>query len=350
MSVNTIKVLSLDGGGSRGYLSNSFFQEFVQLWGINPEDIWKNFDVITGSSVGGITALAYAFGITPAQLEPFFLEEAPWIFTIRTAADVASGSINASLPSNRPNIAQKVGILALNDQFYTSVSPNSNYGSARLARGINSIFGTNTLQNLKTNTVIPTLQFDTKTFVTLSNLNYAEFSGQNELIANVALMTSAAPLYLPTLSIDGHQYMDGGIYENNATPLGLTLGKMLKPNANRYCVLSLGTGLGEYGFDAGPIVPGPSLPFQDAVTTTVQLLDIAITGAQEANSKNLFLESQYTLDNLFYYRFQPTLSTLYDTELDNTDPLYFKYLKQTAVDYFNDDIENIVTFLAHLTA
>ncbi len=339
MSVNTIKILSLDGGGARGYLSNCFFQKFIQLWGIDATDIWKYFDVITGSSFGGISALAYAFGLTTADVGTFYTDDTPWIFTTGILGIAPSAS-------NRPDIDDKVSILDLNEQFYTSSS--SSYGSTYLKQRMNSIFGTNTLQNLKTNIVIPTYAYDTKKSVLLSNLNFAEFSGKNELIANTALMTSATPLYLPPFTgLNGHQYIGGRIYDNNPAQLGVTLGKMLKPNANRCCVLSLGTGISQLGF----YQPPTTSPFQDGVTRTVELLDISITGAQEAINKNLFLESQYTLDNVYCYRFQPTLdSTLYDTELDNTDTLYFKYLKQTAINYFDNDIANITTFLGHLTA
>jgi patatin-like phospholipase/acyl hydrolase len=54
---NTIRVLSLDGGGMRGIFEAKFMEQFVQLWGINPNEIWKYFDVICGTSVGGLQAL-----------------------------------------------------------------------------------------------------------------------------------------------------------------------------------------------------------------------------------------------------------------------------------------------------
>jgi len=50
---NTLRILSLDGGGMKGLYSATFMKNFVQLWGIDPYEIWKYFDVITGTSVGG---------------------------------------------------------------------------------------------------------------------------------------------------------------------------------------------------------------------------------------------------------------------------------------------------------
>ena len=193
----TLRILELDGGGERGYMSLKFLQRFVGQWGIDPREIWKNFDIICGTSIGGIMALALAFGKSLDELEPFFVNDGPWVFTIRTAGDVAIGSNDASEPSNRPNTAQKALILADNDQFYRSVSSSSNYGSARLKSALLGEFGNSTLQDLKTNILVPSYQNDTNSPVLFSNLNFPDFIGQNELISNVALATSAAPIYLP---------------------------------------------------------------------------------------------------------------------------------------------------------
>ena len=349
----TVRVLSLDGGGMRGYMSLLWLQKFVQLWGIDEEDIWENFDVITGTSIGGILALALAYGLTPTQLLPFFTNDGPWIFTIRSAIDVAAGSINASFPSNRPYTIQKIGILGDNDQFYRSVDPASNYGSSRLKSKLIETFGTDTLQSLKTNVLITGYKSLTQTPVLFSNLNYGEFTGQNELISNIGLATSAAPFYLPPQTFTGSTYIDGAVYQNNPSQFGLTLGKMVKPTANRYCVLSVGTGLGKVGFheeDDPSQPPPPTFPFENTIKDAVALVDAAIAGAQEATARALFLESQYTLENLFTYRFQTVLDPAINTDLDNSDSSFLTYLSNLATTEFNADSDNIATFLGHLTA
>jgi patatin-like phospholipase/acyl hydrolase len=65
---NTVYVLSIDGGGMRGYLSLRWLKRFVQLWGIPQTDIYKYFDVICGTSIGGILALALSLGFTLDEL------------------------------------------------------------------------------------------------------------------------------------------------------------------------------------------------------------------------------------------------------------------------------------------
>jgi patatin-like phospholipase/acyl hydrolase len=390
---NTIRVLEIDGGGMRGYLPANFFKLFVNQWGVDPTTIWKQFDVICGSSIGGIMALALGSGLTPDQLLPFFTVDGPWIFTIRTAADVASGSINASLPSNTPNTIQKIGILFNNDQFYASVSPDSNYGSSRLQSSLVNTFGTQTMNNLKTKVLITSLEQDTETFRLFSNANYAEYIGQNELITNVARATSAAPLYLPPMVFNGHTYIDGGVYQNNPAQLGVALAQSLRPTAKRCCLLSLGTGLGTLGFDEAALIIKKfakhiqnkslnevynqiekdlnainlkqetiknvkdlaalikaSTPFEDAVKSLVQLLDTAMTGAQESVAQAFNIQSKYTLNQFYYYRFQPTLDPDLDTELDNSTPEILTYYENLATEVFNSDADAISNFIGHLTA
>lgn len=342
----TLRILEIDGGGQRGYLSLEFLKRFVQQWGIDPANIWQNFDVICGTSVGGIMALALASGLTLDQMTPFFTVQGPYIF-----------SLTSLLPSVRPGLASKLALIAADIPFYQSSGPTMDYyGHGLLYKTVQDTFGANTLQNLKTNVIIPSYQEDTSSYVLFSNLNYPEFIGQNELISNVGLATGAAPIYLPALSTNGHDYIDGGVYQNNPAQFGLNLAKMIKPRANRYCVLSLGTGIGEMGFD--PTDPGvvdervaPVGPLAfDSIATIFGLFDIACTGGQESIAKNLSLQSKYTLDQLYYYRFQPNLDLSLNTELDNTDPSIMTYYEDTAAEYFNNDIVAISNFIGHLTA
>ena len=96
---NTVRVLSLSGGGERGYISLVFLQRFLNQWGM-VGTLAQNFDVICGTSIGGICSLGFGLGKSVADLVPFFTEEGQWIFTIRTAEDELLGSINATKSCN----------------------------------------------------------------------------------------------------------------------------------------------------------------------------------------------------------------------------------------------------------
>lgn len=350
MDAKTLRILSLDGGGSRGYLSVSFLSKLQSFF---DKPLWQIFDVIAGSSTGGLQALSYAYGKTIDEVKPFYLTEAPWVFTIRTASDVALGSIDASTPSNRPNTVQKIAMMADNDYFYKSTSTESNYGSARLKTVLTDNFSTSTLQNLKTNVLITSINDTTKSPIIFSNLTDPNYSGQNLSIVDVALATSAAPLYLPPHD----NYIDGGVYQNNPAQLALSMGRRIKPLANRFCILSLGTGLGDFGFDEVStqnqklLQSYTLLPFEQTIKDLVSLFDKAMVGGQESVAKTLSLINDPSVpSNLFHYRFQPDLDTSRNTELDNTDSDFFTYLSDLATSTYNNDIDNITTFMGHLLA
>ncbi len=396
---NTARILEFDGGGERGYLSMTFFNRFVQQWGTDPATLSQKFDVICGTSVGGIVALALAIGKTPEDLIPFFTEQGPLLFTL--GSNVFPPVVFPPIvPSVRPNSVEKLALIVANIPFYNSSGTYANaYGSGLLKTLLETLFGDKTMQDVQANVIIPTFEYTTKTFVLCSNLDNPAFSGQDELLSNVALATSAAPVYLPPIELTSPintklngLFFDGGIYQNNPSQLGYTLGKMTKPTANRFCVLSVGTGAGEYGFDNDPVSSNlmilekdkkkytPSttlrsivqkmghsvknlnklqnkmldLQLQDIDYNTIkflfELFSIASTGAQESGAESLFLESNYTLDQLYYYRFNPPLDLTLDPALDNTSPEILTYYEDLANQTYNDDIENISTFLGHLTA
>jgi predicted acylesterase/phospholipase RssA len=405
---NTMRILEFDGGGERGYMSLTFFNRFVQQWGIDPTTISQKFDVICGTSVGGIMALALAIGKTPDELLSFFTEQGPYLFTLGSNV-FPPIVIPPIVPSIRPNAIEKVALIITNIPFYNSSGTYANaYGSGLLRTLLETLFGDKTMQDVKANVIIPTFEYTTKTFVLCSNLDNPAFSAQDELISNVALATSAAPVYLPPIELTSPintklngVFFDGGIYQNNPSQFGYALGKMTKPTANRACILSLGTGAGEYGFDNDPESFNSSINDPILLNKTVlekdkkkyssnttlrmvlqkmghsvqnlnklqnkmldlqvgdidfntikflfELFSIASTGAQDSVSQSLYLESTYTLDQLYNYRFNPKLDLTLDPALDNTSPEILTYYEDLANQTYNDDIENISTFLGHLT-
>ena len=246
---NTVRVLSLDGGGMRGYISCVFMDLFVQQWGINPNEIWKYFDVITGSSIGGIQAMAYSIGLSPSDISSFFTNDGQWIFTTST-----------STPSSQPSTLTKINTIVggpfSDPTFYPSTTPG--IGTMRLKSGLTTTFGSNTLQNALTNVIVTSFEKNdanpdyaqtTNTPVYFSNSGIVPvLSGQNTLMTDVGMATSAAPLYFAPWNIGADSYIDGGVTQNNPASFGLAVAKAIKPVANRCCVLSVGTGLGDVGF------------------------------------------------------------------------------------------------------
>jgi predicted acylesterase/phospholipase RssA len=381
---NTVRVLSLDGGGMRGYISCVFMDLFVQQWGINPNEIWKYFDVITGSSIGGIQAMAYSIGLSPSDISGFFTNDGQWIFTTST-----------STPSSQPSTLTKINTIVggpfSDPTFYPSTTPG--IGTMRLKSGLTTTFGSNTLQNALTNVIVTSFEKNdanpdyaqtTNTPVYFSNSSIVPvLSGQNTLMTDVGMATSAAPLYFAPWDIGADSYIDGGVTQNNPASFGLAVAKAIKPVANRCCVLSVGTGLGDVGFpptttlakvkkeiidlNLDPKAYGEKWKLSSKQVKNLQsvannlgaleganlimyLLGAMSTGPQEIAAQELNIAANYTLSNLYNYRMQYYLQPDLDTELDDSTPAILAYYKSSVTDYFNSDISNITTFIGHLNA
>ena len=87
MAGRPFRVLSLDGGGMRGtytatYLA-SFAATFARRRDVPAIDVGAAFDLIVGTSTGGIIACALAFGLSPADLVVFYKKHGPAIFPRR---------------------------------------------------------------------------------------------------------------------------------------------------------------------------------------------------------------------------------------------------------------------------
>jgi uncharacterized protein len=379
---NTVRVLSLDGGGMRGYISCVFMDLFVQQWGISPNEIWKYFDVITGSSIGGIQAMAYSIGLSPSDISGFFTNDGQWVFTTST-----------STPSSQPSTLTKINTIVggpfSDPTFYPSNIPG--IGTMRLKSGLTTTFGSNTLQNALTNVIVTSFEKNdanpdyaqtTNTPVYFSNSSIVPaLSGQNSSMVNVGMATSAAPLYFAPWNIGDNSYIDGGVTQNNPASFGLAVARALKPSANRFCVLSIGTGLGDVGFppttsfikakkeiielNNNPKVYGEKWKLSSKQVKNLQtvannlgaleganlimyLLGAMSTGPQEIAAQELNIISNYAISNLYNYRMQYYLQPDLDTELDDSTPAILAYYKSSVTDYFNSDISNITNFISRL--
>lgn len=352
MDTDTLRVFSFSGGGTKGYGENYFIRKFLQQWGV-PQDNFRDYvDVMAGVSTGAILATSYAYGYAPIDVEPFYLEKAKRVFTIRNAADVASGSHNASEDSNRPNILQKIGIIGLNnDAFYRSAYEDSNYGTNILHQTMVDSFGTDTMANLAIPVVIPSVEQDRSRPVYFANFNDpAFFIGRDFKIVDVLRATSAAYPYLPAYNFNGHEYIDGAFLIGNAVDRAIKLGLTIKANARRIVVVDVGSGIGRVGFDGDT----PSTPSDLAVAKIFAYLDLLMANAEENSRRNLEYEASRLVSSyglpLFYYKWQPVFPDTFSNEIDNSTPEWFAELKNILDIHYANESANIASIITHLGA
>jgi hypothetical protein len=89
-------ILSLDRGGIMGGFAASALAAFEQATGHRTVE---HFDLITGTSTGGIIAIGLAMGATAEEVCCFYETERPTIFPARPGLRKWSGRIRAKAPT-----------------------------------------------------------------------------------------------------------------------------------------------------------------------------------------------------------------------------------------------------------
>lgn len=363
----TLRVLTLNGGGMRGYMSTVFLQRFVTQWKAAGMvgSLADNFDVIAGTSIGAIQACYYGLGKDAQQAsgEEFdemldlFQNDGKWIFTTKGITDLGCDS---SVASNRAGaddyLEYVVGALGL----YESFCDDSNYGSAKLYEVIESVLGDAKLSDMLTTVLIPALNASTTQPTYFSNYDGVPiFQGREELASNVACASSAAPVYFPEFEFSGQKYIDGGLFQNDPSNLAITLAKMQEPQYERVCVLNVGTGiLPDRLFSE--VVVGVPLEDLTGFDTLAALLTVGIGETAKTTSTDMHLRSQLTLEKLNYYSFNPIIQ---EASLDISTDAYLNGggddsspenpilgLKQIANNWYDQETDEITNFIGHLTA
>lgn len=182
------RILSLAGGGYLGLYTAGVLAGLEARAG---EPLARRFDLIAGTSVGGLLALALAFEVPVATIVALFRERGSEIFSAR------------GLPTSR------VGRLL--DLTRAVLGPK--YSGAELRAALTEIFDGRRLADARHALVVPAVNVSlsqTKVFKT----PHGEMSTGDErvLAVDVAMATSAAPAYFPSVKVGKYLYADGGIF------------------------------------------------------------------------------------------------------------------------------------------
>lgn len=195
-----IKILSLNGGGARGLFTINVLAEIERIIGEQTGKpnvkIGEYFDLITGTSIGGILALGLASGKSARELEAVFRVRAPLIF---------------------PQIGW------LRNKWRTAFG--AKYSSKPLFDAVASMIGTEvTFGDLTRRVMIPAVNLSTGKPQFFKTPHNPDFNRDARLkLIDAAMATSAAPTYfLPhhCATLDAY-FADGGLVANNPSFIGL---------------------------------------------------------------------------------------------------------------------------------
>jgi uncharacterized protein len=225
-----MRVLSIDGGGVRGYLAALLLEQIERVLdqqSSHPLPVGRRFDLIAGTSVGGLIAMWLALGRKASDLVPIFESKIPTVFG----------------PEHRRSRWKRL------------VRPL--YRSNGLRQLLTDMFADTTLADLRTGMLVPCVALGTG----LPRIYKTGYLGRNEerlteRLVDVGLATCAAPTYFQSHSPKhSSDLIDGGLCANNPAMLAILDGlEVVRPpakdegllaNPNGYAVKALSVGTGQ---------------------------------------------------------------------------------------------------------
>lgn len=327
------KILSIDGGGIRGVFPAMFLtqlEEELKASGKENWQIYQNFDLICGTSTGGIIAIALALGIPAKEIHELYLNHAKDIF------------------------GKKRGILS--QLFYSAHRRN------QLESILREIFKKSDgqdsrLKDCKTNVCIPIYDLAEGKPSVYKNNYHPRFTRDYHIPAyQVALATAAAPVFFDPFSdeyvdLNGvnksfSNKTDGGVFANNPALLGIieaqeAFGESLEDLK----VLSIGTGTQVFSDGKERKKWGIGYwinPFKK------RIMDLFLQG-QSQLAENLISVMQNGIDKehrdnarFIYNRISTVLDNSMKIEIDETDKSKLKRLSEKASFQFHNNAYMII--------
>lgn len=203
------QILALDGGGYKGIFAAAVLACLESDLGISVGD---HFDLVAGTSTGGIIALALGAGKRPSEIVDFYLRHGRAIF---------------KAPRTGP--ARRLW--------------RSKYSAAPLRSALEEVLADKLLCDSTLRLVVPAYDLRTDDVKVFRTPHHDRLKRDwKELMVDVALSTSAAPTYLPAHSLRGQRLVDGGLWANNPSLCAVVeaIGTLNVPPESIW-VFSLGT-------------------------------------------------------------------------------------------------------------
>lgn len=212
------RILSIDGGGILGIFPISFLAEIEQHL---DHPIGEYFDLITGTSTGGILAIGLALGIPATDLLYLYQKKGPTIF----------GQSHRGMDFLMKNV-RRVWRLYRNK-----------YDSEELKNALSEVLGDRRIGDSRTRLIIPAWNPVAQSVYIYKTAHHERLRTDYKALAlDAALATSAAPTYFREhITATGAGLIDGGVWAGN--PIALAVIEafgVLKWDPKELNILSLG--------------------------------------------------------------------------------------------------------------
>lgn len=211
-----VQILALDGGGLKGLFSAAAIESLEEQLGHSLTD---HFDIITGTSTGGLIALAMGLGMRGRDVVEFYQNNGPRIF-----------------PNTFPRRWLRGG------WFF------SKYSGRELEETLKRLLGgdggrpESLLGDSRKRLIIPTFYAASSQPRLLKTPHDRRYRMDWRLpMWAVAMATAAAPTYVPSFKYGGNTYLDGGLWANNPSLIGVVEALEMGARLENIRVLNIST-------------------------------------------------------------------------------------------------------------
>ena len=214
------RILSLDGGGIRGVFPAALLarlEEHLEY------PIGHYFDLIAGTSTGGIIAIGLGLGLSANDILKLYVEQGPAIF------DQEHGAVENWIRQRLRGVTHWVV---------------TKHSSAPLRLALEDMLGRRRLGESRTRLVIPAWHPVLERVYIYKTAHHPRLETDYKQPAiDAAMATAAAPTFLkPHMTESGVELLDGGVWANN--PIGVAAAEAIGTvgwPGDRLKILSIGT-------------------------------------------------------------------------------------------------------------
>lgn len=343
-----LNILTIDGGGTRGIIPATILSRLEN-------DLQKreagfrlreHFDLMAGSSTGGIIVLVLAKGLAADEVRQLYRNKSGEIFTDNVWDNIHDG------------FGRNLGADYSNKHLFEILTDDSLLGQSTMA-DVAEWRKNNDKPLIAMITSFDLSPIDSKNETV--NFRPRIFNSwykrdANELLADIACRTSAAPTYFP---IYQKKYIDGGVAINNpgmaavafamnknSTPKGIYGGaqsdrKGLSADPKNIKLLSLGTGTSNKNRIPEKVVG-------DGDWGNLQWIRYLPDMLTESNMQTTeyYVEQVLPVEN--YMRVQHDLSGLNGGQiikLDTSDPKVLNEMEELANQYYENNKDELIDFI-----
>lgn len=218
----SFRILALDGGGLKGAFTASVLATWEKLTGLRIVD---HFDLIAGTSTGGILAIGLGLGLSGQEMLDFYKKRGPIIFPVTRFRSKAKHTLRHICV---PKYSQTLLLRELESAYYKDGK---------------KVYLKNSLCRL----IIPAYHAVAGASYLFRTPHHPDLTADaNAEAAHVALATSAAPTFFTAAKIANmvseSSYFDGGVWANSPVMAAIIEAvTFLKIPLERIDVLSIGT-------------------------------------------------------------------------------------------------------------